>query len=134
MANTPEQEREEIRDGLSYVLNRSVYLIRTAIVAHENSKDIPTETVTNLIELQRMEYKLLERRAALTGEPETTYPTLVDPPTIEETVDNSFKDTGAAKALFEALFEIANRLQALESKPSITRSQLRDWLIEKASN
>lgn len=55
-----------------------------------------------------------------------------DPPTIEQIIDGVFPQTGVAKALFEALFEIANRLQALESKSPITRAQLRDWLISKA--
>lgn len=58
---------------------------------------------------------------------------VTDPATTAEIIDAVFPQTGVGKALFEALFEVANRLQALESKPTITRSQLRDWLVAKAS-
>ena len=55
------------------------------------------------------------------------------PPTPTELIDQYFPQSGVAHVLFEALFEIANRLQTLEGKPLITRAQLRDWLINKIS-
>jgi len=53
------------------------------------------------------------------------------PPTPDEIIDEYFPQTGVARVLFEALFEIANRLQALEAKPPITRAQLKAWLQAK---
>lgn len=53
------------------------------------------------------------------------------PLTGSELIDAMFPQTGTARVIFEAFFEIANRLQTLESKPSITRAQLKSWLISK---
>ena len=130
---TPEQEREEIRDGLAAVLARSVALLRAALVAKENAEPVPLDIHGALIDLQTQELALLTRAAVLTGDDPPERPSWMDTPTIEKIIDAVFPQTGAAKAIFEALFEIANRLQTLESKPSITRAQLRDWLINKAS-
>lgn len=52
-------------------------------------------------------------------------------PTLEDRIDSAFPKTDMAMVIFEAFFEVANRLQVLEGKPSITRSQLRDWLKSK---
>lgn len=53
------------------------------------------------------------------------------PETSEDIIAKQFPEDGVMRVLFEALFEIANRLQALEGKQSITRTQLRNWLISK---
>lgn len=52
-------------------------------------------------------------------------------PADEKRIDEAFPSTDVARVIFEAFFEIANRLQALERKSPITRAQLRDWLKSK---
>ena len=63
------------------------------------------------------------------GDPPAPYTHL--PLTDEQKVQIQFPESGSLRVLFEALFEIANRLQALEGKQPITRIQLRNWLISK---
>ena len=46
-------------------------------------------------------------------------------------IDRSFTVSDKDRVIFEAFFEIANRLQVLESAPIITRAQLKTWLINK---
>lgn len=53
------------------------------------------------------------------------------PPTDEERIDEAFPQTDVARVLFEAFFEIANRLQALEGKQPVTKAQLKAWLKAK---
>lgn len=53
------------------------------------------------------------------------------PPTDDERIDAAFPQTDVAKVIFEAFFEVTNRLQALEGKQPITRQQLRGWLKAK---
>ena len=52
-------------------------------------------------------------------------------PTSEDRIDEAFPQTDIARVIFEAFFELANRLQVLESKPAITRAQLKTWLKAK---
>jgi len=62
--------------------------------------------------------------------------TRADPPppppqTPGEIINAHFPQSGTGRVLFEALFDIANRLQALEGKQAITREQLKTWLQSK---
>lgn len=132
MSTNPNQEREEIRDGMMDVLMQSVPLLRMAIVAQSNSSPIPPDALTGLAHLHVRFFDYAVRAAVLSGDPLPTLPSWLNSPTLEQTVDFAFPQTGVAKALFEALFEIANRLQVLENKTAITRAQLRAWLISKA--
>ena len=52
---------------------------------------------------------------------------VVTPPTLEERMDAAFPQTDSARAIFNAFFNMENRIRALESKPAITKSQLRKW-------
>lgn len=49
----------------------------------------------------------------------------------EVRIDAAFPKTDSALVIFEAFFEIANRLQAFEGKNPITRNQLKEWLKAK---
>lgn len=129
---TLEQEREEIRNGLAQVLAQSIDALRAAVVAQANSEPIPQDALNSLAALHKDYLELRTRASLLDGTPPPERPTWLDPPSINKIIDHCFPQTGVAKALFEALFEIANRLQVLESKPPITRTQLRSWLISKA--
>lgn len=53
------------------------------------------------------------------------------PPTDDERIDDAFPQTDTARVIFEAFFEITNRVIALEGGSQITREQLRDWLKGK---
>ena len=54
------------------------------------------------------------------------------PPTDEERIDAAFPQTDVARVLFEALFEIMNRVLVLEGgAPMANRSQLKVWLRNK---
>lgn len=53
------------------------------------------------------------------------------PPTDEERIDKAFPQTDVARVIFEAFFEIGNRVQVLEGKQPITRDQLKTWLKNK---
>jgi hypothetical protein len=55
----------------------------------------------------------------------------VHEPTSAEIIDAAFPDTGIARVLFEALFELSNRIIALEGGNAITRAQLKTWLQGK---
>ena len=48
-----------------------------------------------------------------------------------ERIDAAFPGTDMARVIFEALFELSNRIVALESGTPITRAQLKTWLINK---
>lgn len=48
-----------------------------------------------------------------------------------ERIDAAFPQTDVARVIFEALFELSNRVIALEGGNAITRGQLRDWLKAK---
>ena len=128
-----DQEREEIKDGFSAVLSQSIAALRSAVVAQANSEPIPQDILGTLIALHEEYLALRTRAAVLDGTPSQDRPTWLDSPDTSKILDYNFPQTGVGKALFEALFEIANRLQTLESKPSITRAQLRAWLISKAT-
>lgn len=53
------------------------------------------------------------------------------PPTDEERIDAAFPKTDTARVIFEALFELSNRVVTLEGGNPIDRSQLRNWLKAK---
>ena len=53
------------------------------------------------------------------------------PSTDEQRIDGAFEDSDAARVIFEAFFEISNRILALEGKDPITRTQLKNWLKSK---
>lgn len=59
-----------------------------------------------------------------------SFPVVIKP-TDEERIDAAFPQTDVARVIFEAFFEVANRLQALEGKSPITRDQLKTWLKSK---
>lgn len=63
--------------------------------------------------------------------PEQDIPPPPPPPTDEERIDEAFPQTDVARVIFEAFFEISNRVMALEGKQPITRAQIRDWLKAK---
>jgi hypothetical protein len=53
------------------------------------------------------------------------------PPTDAERIDAAFPQSDVARVIFEALYELTNRVRTLEGNAAITRAQLRDWLITK---
>ena len=53
------------------------------------------------------------------------------PPTDEERIDAAFPQTDVARVIFEAFFEISNRLIVLEGGAPITKAQLKAWLKAK---
>jgi len=53
------------------------------------------------------------------------------PPTTDERIDAAFPISDRERVIFEALFELSNRLIALEGGLPITRAQLRTWLKAK---
>ena len=53
------------------------------------------------------------------------------PPTDDERIDEAFPQTDVARVIFEALFELTNRVIALEGGAAVTRAQLRTWLRNK---
>ena len=134
MINTPEQEREEIRNNRTAAIYRIIKLLLRIVLTLARSQPVPATWLQNVYEIYRDQLDLEDRAHAIGDEP-LPDKTGLDPLelTIGEIIDTEFPQTGSAKAIFEALFEIANRLQTLESKPLITREQLRAWLINKAS-
>lgn len=52
-------------------------------------------------------------------------------PSPADVIDQYFPQSGTGKALFEAIFELTNRLRALEGLAPITRVQLKNWLMGK---
>jgi hypothetical protein len=70
---------------------------------------------------------------------------ILSPPTPQQIIDQAFPQTGTARVLFEALFELANDVRDLRSKINvlapgtysagqagqITRAQLKSWLESK---
>ena len=71
------------------------------------------------------------RDLSVNGQTVTVVPFVDRIPTDEERIDRAFPKTDMAHVIFEALFELGNRIQVLEGKPPITRVQLRDWLKAK---
>lgn len=55
------------------------------------------------------------------------------PPTDDERIDTAFNQSDLVHVIFEALFELTNRIRTLEGNAAVTRSQLRDWLKAKLS-
>ena len=53
------------------------------------------------------------------------------PPTDSERIDAAFPQSDVARVIFEALFELTNRVIALEGGQAVTRAQLRTWLKGK---
>ena len=53
------------------------------------------------------------------------------PPTASELIDQCFPQSGTARVLFEALFELANDVRVLKGQSQITRAQLKNWLQSK---
>ena len=53
------------------------------------------------------------------------------PPTDEDRIDAVFPQTDSARVIFEAFFELTNRLIALEGGNAITKAQLRNWFKAK---
>ncbi len=51
--------------------------------------------------------------------------------TPDEIIDAHFPQTGVARVLFEAIFELANRVRVLEGDGTINRAQLKNWLKDK---
>jgi hypothetical protein len=49
----------------------------------------------------------------------------------EKIIDESFPADGVKRVLFEAIFELANRVKALEDGGSYTRAQVKNWLKAK---
>lgn len=49
----------------------------------------------------------------------------------EERIDEVFPQTDTARVLFEALFELSNRILKLEGRAEISRAQLKAWLKNK---
>ena len=58
------------------------------------------------------------------------FPVIV-PPTDAERIDSAFPQTDTARVIFEALFELVNRVIALEGGVAIDRIQLKTWLKNK---
>jgi len=48
-----------------------------------------------------------------------------------ERVDKAFSEQDIHKMIFEGFFEVANRLQAIEGKQPLERSQLKTWFKNK---
>jgi len=62
----------------------------------------------------------------------TISPYVAPPPsTDEQRIDSAFPQSDTARVIFEALFELVNRVAVLESSPAITRAQLKTWLKDK---
>lgn len=76
-----------------------------------------------------------ERWGVAAWEAEGNTITPADPPppplTDSQRIDSAFPQSDVARVIFEALFELSNRVIALEGGQPITRPQLRDWLISK---
>lgn len=53
------------------------------------------------------------------------------PPTSSQIIDIHLPQSGTARVLFEAIFEIVNDVRALKGQGSITRAQLKNWLENK---
>ncbi len=53
------------------------------------------------------------------------------PPTDEERIDAAFPQTDTARVIFEALFELINRVIVLEAGTAVDRAQLKTWLKNK---
>ena len=49
------------------------------------------------------------------------------PPTLTERVDRVFPQSDTGRGIFNAFFELENRVRTLESRPAITKAQLRTW-------
>ena len=52
-------------------------------------------------------------------------------PTAAKLIDAAFPQTGTARVLFEALYELANDVRVLKGQATITRAQLKSWLESK---
>lgn len=64
---TPEQEREEIKDGLVAVLARSVALLRDAAVCAARGDTIPNDVLNGLVYNSSVENQLRVRLAVIDG-------------------------------------------------------------------
>lgn len=53
------------------------------------------------------------------------------PPTADQRIDAAVSPTDRDRVFFEAIFELSNRLIALEGGTAVTRAQLRTWLRAK---
>ena len=58
------------------------------------------------------------------------FPVMV-PPTDAERIDQAFPQTDTARVIFEAFFELTNRLIAIEGGVAVDRIQLKTWLKNK---
>lgn len=67
MTKTPDQEREEIRDGLRVAMERSIAVMRNASLYVARGEAIPFSVINDLIFARSIENELLTRKAAVDG-------------------------------------------------------------------